>query len=97
MKVGIGSIAQAKIQPTFGTSVAPDTKLNLASETIAVTRNHGDEGNLLPSKTANQRDLMSIAVGGGMSFILRPEMADWLFQAALGKVNSGVYTLADLC
>ena len=96
MKVGIGSIAQAKIQPTFGTSVAPDTKLNLASETIAMTRNHGDEGNLLPSKTANQRDLMSIAVGGGMSFVLRPEMADWLFQAALGKVSSGVYTLADV-
>ena len=78
MKVGIGSIAQAKIQPTFGTSVAPDTKLNLASETLSVSRNHGDEGNLLASKTPGRRDLLSIGVGGGMSFILCPEMADWL-------------------
>lgn len=96
MKVGIGSIAQAKIQSAFGTPATPDTKLNLASESIGVTRNHGDEGNLLPSKTRNQRDLMSLAVGGGMSFILRPEMADWLFEAALGKKSSGVYTLADV-
>lgn len=95
MKVGIGSIAQAKIQPTFGTSVAPDTKLNLASESLSVTRNHGDEGNLLASKTPGRRDLLSLGVGGGMSFILCPEMADWLFLAALGKVSSGVYTLAD--
>lgn len=95
MKVGIGTIAQAKKQASFGTPVTPDTKLNLASESISVTRNHGDEGNLLASKTAAQRDLLSIAVGGGMSFILRPEMADWLFECALGKVSSGKYILAD--
>ena len=95
MKVGIGTIAQAGLQSAFGTPVTPDTKLNLASESISVGRNHGDEGNLLGSKTANQRDLISISVGGGMSFILRPEMADWLFEAALGKKSGNVYTLAE--
>ena len=95
MKTGIGTIAQAGIQSVFGTSVVPAAKLNLSSESITVTQNKTDEGNLIPSKTANQRDLMSVDVGGGISLILRPEFADWLFLAALGKGAEGVYTLAD--
>lgn len=95
MKTGIGSIAQAGIQSALGTSVTPTVKLNLSSESITVTQNKGDEANLIASKTPNQRDLMSVDVGGGMSLILRPEFADWLFLAALGKGTEGVYTLAD--
>lgn len=94
MKTGVGTIAQAGIQTTFGTSVVPTAKLNLSSESITVTQNKTDEGNLLASKTAAQRDLVSVDVGGGMSLILRPEFADWLFQAALGVGSDNVYTLA---
>ncbi len=96
MKVGIGTIAQAGIQSVFGTPVAPTVKLNLSSESLSVTNNKGDEGNLIASKTPNQRDLLSVDVGGGMDLILRPEFAAWLFQAALGKKASNVYTLADV-
>lgn len=94
MKVGIGTIAQAAIQSVWGTPAVPSVKINLSSESIAVTQNRTDEGNLMASKTANQRDLVSVDVGGDVSTILRPEFADWLFQAALGVKTGTAYTLA---
>lgn len=96
MKVGIGSVCQAGIQTTWGTSVAPTAKINMTSETIATTAEKGDEGNLLPKKTRDQADLIAINTEGGVSSILRPEFADWLFEAAMGIENDGVYTLQDV-
>lgn len=93
MKVGIGSVCQAGIQTTWGTSVAPTAKINMTSESIATTAEKGDEGNLLPKKTRDQADLIAINTEGGVSSILRPEFADWLFEAAMGIENDGVYTL----
>lgn len=94
LKVGVGSCCQAKKQSAFGTSVAPDTLLNMTSESISVSIERGDEGNLISSKTANQRDMVAITVEGGVSTILRPEFADWLFECAMGAKASNVYTLA---
>ena len=94
-KVGSGSALQAAKQTTWGTSVAPSVLLNMTSESISTSYNKGDEGNLLALKTAGQQDLLSVVVEGGVSTILRPEFADWLFEVALGKVSSGVYTLQD--
>lgn len=96
MKVGIGSVCQAGIQTTWGTSVAPTAKINMTSETIATTAEKGDEGNLLPKKTRDQADLIAINTEGGVSSILRPEFADWLFEAAMGIGDEGVYTLQDV-
>lgn len=96
MKVGIGSVCQAGIQTTWGTSVTPTAKINMTSETIATTAEKGDEGNLLPKKTRDQADLIAINTEGGVSSILRPECADWLFEAAMGKGDEGVYTLQDV-
>lgn len=94
LKVGVGSVCQAGIQTTFGTSVAPTALLNMTSESVNVTVERGDEGNLIASKTPNQRDMLAIGVEGGVSTILRPEFADWLFQAALGVKTSNAFTLA---
>lgn len=96
MKVGIGSVCQAGIQTTWGTSVTPTAKINMTSETIATTAEKGDEGNLLPKKTRDQADLIAINTEGGVSSILRPEFADWLFEAAMGIGDEGVYTLQDV-
>lgn len=96
MKVGIGSVCQAGKQSAWGTSVAPTAKINMTSETIQTTAEKGDEGNLLPKKTRDQADLIAINTEGGVSAILRPEFADWLFECAMGKVSSGVYTLQDV-
>ena len=96
MKVGIGSICQAGKQSAWGTSVAPTIKINLTSESIATTAEKGDEGNLIAKKTRDQADLIAINTEGGISTILRPEFADWLFECALGKASSGVYTLQDV-
>ncbi len=93
LKVGVGSVCQAGIQTVFGTPVAPTALLNMTSESVNVSVTRGDEGNLIASKTANQRDMMAIKVEGGISTILRPEFADWLFQAALGVKAGKVYTL----
>lgn len=94
-KVGSGSVCQAALQSTFGTSVTPDTLLNMTSESIAVTYQKGDEANLIAKKTASAKDLLAVVTEGGISTILRPEFADWLFEAALGVEDEGVYTLAD--
>lgn len=98
-RVGTGSVCQAAKQSAWGTSATPDTLINMTSESINVTVEKGDEGNLLASKTANQRDLMSVKVDGSVSTVLRPEFADWLFEAALGAVSgttgAKVYALAS--
>ena len=94
-KVGSGSACQAALQSVFGTSVAPDTLLNMTGESISVTYQKGDEANLIAKKTASAKDLLAVVTEGGIDTILRPEFADWLFEAALGTESSGVYTLAD--
>lgn len=94
-KVGSGSVARAGLQTAFGSAVTPDTLINMTSESLSVSYEYTDEGNLLASKTANQRDLNSVTVEGSISSILRPEFADWLFEATLGsKTSGGDYILA---
>ena len=66
----------------------------MTGETIKVTVNKGDEGNLLAEKTRGQADVMSVKVDGGLSTILRPEFADWVFEAVMGSKTGNVYTLA---
>ncbi len=98
-RAGSGSVCQAGLQTVWGTSAVPDNLVNMTSESINVTAEKTEEGNLLSSKTANQRDLMSIKVDGSISAVLRPEFADWLFEAALGAKTSSAspyaYTLQD--
>jgi len=94
-RVGSGSVFQAGLQSAWGTPVTPDTLINMTGETIKVTVNKGDEGNLLAKKTRNQADVMSIKVEGGFSTILRPEFADWVFESAMGLKTGNVYTLAS--
>ena len=93
-KVGSGSVCQAAKQTTWGTSVTPSVLLNMTSESISVDYQKGDEANLIAKKTASAKDLLAVVVEGGISTILRPEFADWLFEAALGAASSGEYTLA---
>ena len=97
MKTGIGAVCQAGIQSAWGTPVPPDYKINMTSESVECSVEKGDEGNLLPKKTKDQADIIAVNVDGSVSAILRPEFADWLFLAALGKkaANDTVYTLAD--
>lgn len=97
MKTGIGAVCQAGLQSAWGTPVAPTAKINMTSESVECTVEKGDEGNLLPKKTKDQADIIAVNVDGSVSAILRPEFADWLFHAALGKkaANDNVYTLAD--
>ena len=97
-RVGSGSICQAAKQTTWGTPVAPTTLLNMTGESINVSLEKGDEGNLLASKTAAQRDLLAIVTDGGIDTVLRPDFVDWMLEMAMGKkTGSGpyVYTLAD--
>lgn len=93
--IGSGSRCFAGKQAEWGTAVAGDTLVNMTSESIAVTVSKEAEANLLSSKTATDADLTGVTVAGGISTLLRPEMADWLFEVAMGKGASGVYTLAE--
>lgn len=93
--IGSGSRCFAGKQEEWGTAVACDTLVNMTSESITVTVSKEAEANLLSSKTATDADLTGVTVAGGISTLLRPEMADWLFEVAMGKGESGVYTLAE--
>lgn len=92
--VGSGSVCQVGKQANFATPVAPDTLVNMTSESINVSVEKGDEGNLLASKTAAQRDVLAIVTDGGIDTVLRPEFADWLFECAMGVKTGTAYTLA---
>lgn len=81
---GSGSICQFGKEASYGVLDDMTALVNLTSESLSLNVTKGDEGNLLASKTATSRDLMSIDVDGSVSFILRPEFAGTLFQAALG-------------
>jgi len=94
-RVGSGSVCQAAKQTTWGTSVTPDTLLNMTGESLGVSAEKGDEGNLLASKTPSPKDLLAIVCEGGIDTVLRPDFVDWLLECAMGKASSGVYTLAD--
>ena len=81
---GTGTSVRIGKEATFNTSVSPDTPIDITSESVKVSVEKGDEGSLLASKTAQSRDLLSITVGGNLSFILKPEFAGILFHLALG-------------
>lgn len=93
-RVGSGSVCQAAEQSTWGTPVTPNVLLNMTGESINVSKEMGDEGNLLAVKTAAQRDLLAIVTEGGIDQVLRPETVDWLFKMALGveAVAGNVHT-----
>lgn len=108
--VGTGSRMCFLKEKTFGTVESTKTSaslINITSESLSTAVEKGDEGNLLSSKTATNRDLMAITVSGSVSSILRPEFADILLECTLGKsesvtdssIPSGYsqkkYTLAD--
>lgn len=86
--VGTGSTIQIGKESTFGTAATMTDLVNFTSESVNVSVEKSDEGSLLASKTATTRDLMAIAVGGSISFILRPEFAGLLFHAALGGADT---------
>lgn len=92
--VGSGSVCQVGKQANFATPVAPDTLVNMTSESFSVSVEKGDEGNLLASKTAAQRDVLAIVTEGGIDTVLRPEFADWLFECAMGVKTGTAFTLA---
>lgn len=76
-------------ETSFGSTPTAKTSsslINLTSEGLSTAVDKGDEGNLLASKTATDRVLLSITTSGSVSSILRPEFADILFTMALGSV-----------
>ena len=95
---GSGSSCQAGFETSYGTGSTMTDLINLTSESLKTSVEKGDEGSLLASKTAMSRDLLGITVAGDISFVLRPEFADFIFKASLGKVTeaegSNTYTLS---
>ena len=81
---GTGTRLQAGKESSFAEAASPTTLVDLTSESIKVAVEKGDEGSLLGSKTASNRDLLAVTVEGSVSFILRPESAGLILHAALG-------------
>ena len=95
-QIGSGSKCVAGIQSAYGTAqTTPTALLNMRSESISVTVTKTAEDNLFENKVTGGVDLDGVSVGGSVSTYLRPEFADWLFEATLGKKTGNVYTLAD--
>lgn len=81
---GVGTNLQFGKEGAFGTPATATAMVNLTSESIVESYEKGDEGSLLASKTATDKDLLGVNVGGSVSFVLRPEFAGLLFHGAMG-------------
>ena len=85
---GVGTNLQFGKEGTFGTPATATAMVNLTSESIVESYEKGDEGSLLASKTATDKDLLGVNVGGSISFVLRPEFAGLLFHGAMGGTDT---------
>ena len=85
---GVGTNLQFGKEASFGTSAQATATVNLTSESIVESYEKGDEGSLLASKTATDKDLLGVNVGGSVSFVLRPEFAGLLFHGAMGGADA---------
>lgn len=85
---GVGTNLQFGKEAVFGASAQATATVNLTSESIVESYEKGDEGSLLASKTATDKDLLGVSVGGSVSFVLRPEFAGLLFHGAMGGADA---------
>ena len=85
---GVGTNLQFGKEVTFGLAATATAMVNLTSESIVESYEKGDEGSLLASKTATDKDLLGVSVGGSVSFVLRPEFAGLLFHGAMGGADA---------
>ena len=85
---GVGTNLQFGKEGAFGTPATATAMVNLTSESIVESYEKGDEGSLLASKTATDKDLLGVNVGGSVSFVLRPEFAGLLFHGAMGGADA---------
>lgn len=85
---GVGTNLQFGKEVTFGLAATATAMVNLTSESIVESYEKGDEGSLLASKTATDKDLLGVSVGGSVSFVLRPEFAGLLFHGAMGGADT---------
>lgn len=85
---GVGTNLQFGKEISFGASAQATATVNLTSESIVESYEKGDEGSLLASKTATDKDLLGVSVGGSVSFVLRPEFAGLLFHGAMGGADA---------
>ena len=85
---GVGTNLQFGKEGAFGTPATATAMVNLTSESIVESYEKGDEGSLLASKTATDKDVMGVSVGGSVSFVLRPEFAGLLFHGAMGGTDT---------
>lgn len=88
ISVGSGSQCQLGKESTYGTAVAATNLVNFTSESVKLTIDKRDEGNLISSVGPTARDLMAAKVDGSVSFILRPDSAGFLFKAAFGGADT---------
>jgi len=86
--VGTGAGVQLGKEGAWGSTAVGTNIINFTSESMKVTADKRDEGNLVASVSPTARDLMSIKVDGSLSFILRPEFAGFLFKAAFGGTDT---------
>lgn len=86
--VGTGAGVQLGKESAWGSVAVGTNIINFTSESMKVTADKKDEGNLVASVSPTARDLMSIKVDGSLSFILRPEFAGFLMKAAFGGTDT---------
>lgn len=87
IQVGSGSQCQIGKESAYGTPVSATKAINFTSESVKLTVDKRDEGNLISSVSPTARDLMAAKVDGSVSFILRPDFAGFLFKAAFGGTD----------
>jgi hypothetical protein len=99
MALNVGSGARFAVgkETVWGTPVADTVLWDFLSESIdaKVTKNKADS--LVASKAKAALDLVGITVAGDVNVILRPEMAGFIFKAALGGVDTVTNPTGTYC
>jgi hypothetical protein len=88
--MGTGAKVAIGKESVWGIPVADTMLLNFTSEGVAVDAKKSDEESLLATKAKSALDLTSLAVGGDVSMVLKPENAGFLIKAALGGTDTVV-------
>lgn len=86
---GSSSKCGAVREITYGTAPSGAvTPLRMTAESLRATYNRLDEGVLLASKTAPQKEVGSVTVDGTINTVLNPSFVDWLFDVSLGEKST---------
>jgi hypothetical protein len=97
LNVGSGCVLAIGKEASWGTSHVDTLLVDFLSESIDAKPNKVKADTLVASKAKSALNLMGFTVGGDTPFVLRPEFAGYIFEAALGGTDTVTNPASTYC